>query len=356
MSVNYKITPEQIPSTGILYVDHQKNLRSGHLGHALAEYKKDCIISFYSNCSGTRNKWSPGHNGFGWVEYRRSADMGETWGEAKVLEYSWNAFLNEPYTISCEKAVSPEENVIVLFCLRNTNANGWEPYLEPTVIRSEDGGETWGEAFQMCDKRGRIYDAIMHEGAIYVLFHASEDWPATLPEHKYYIYKSEDGGKSFSLSGELPGDPTNHAYGNMVVNDDGALVCYEYDRGDEYNMIYHISRDMGETWEETGKSYCAKRIRNPQIAKVNGGYILHGRAGCETKELPPDFVLYTSEDGINWDEGKYICVIPTQSGYYTNNLVIKRPDGSQKVLIQSSVPYDSGRVNVCHWFLHIEKK
>lgn len=355
MSVNYKITPEAIPSTGILFVDNQKNSRSGHLGHALAEYKKDNIISFYSNCSGNRNKWSPGHNGFGWVEYKRSADGGKTWGEPRVLEYSWNSFLNETFTISCEKAVSPKEDTIVAFCLRNTNPNGWEPYLEPTVVRSEDGGETWSEATLFCDKCGRIYDAMVQDGVIYVLMHASADWPATKPEHKYYIYESSDCGKTFTLRSELPGDPTNHAYGNMVVREDSSLICYEYDKGDEYNMIYHLSYDMGATWAETGKSHCPKRIRNPQVARVNGGYILHGRAGCETPELPPDFVLYTSENGIDWDEGKYICAIPTQSGYYTNNLVMDQPDGSQRVLIQSSVPYDRGRVNVCHWFLDIAK-
>ena len=137
--VDYKITPETVPSTGILYVDHQKNLRSGHLGHALAEYRKNCVISFYSNCSGTRNDAVPGHNGFGWVEYRRSADGGVTWDEAKVLPYSQDAFINEPFTVSCEKAVSTQDNEIVVFCLRNLNPNGWEPHLEPVVLRSEDG-------------------------------------------------------------------------------------------------------------------------------------------------------------------------------------------------------------------------
>ncbi len=354
MYVNYEITPNDIPSTGILYVDHQKNNRSGHLGHALAEYKKGCIISFYSNCSGNRNNNSPGHNGFGWVEYKRSSDAGATWSEAKVLPYSWDSFLNEPFTVSCEKAVSPKENTIVAFCLRNLNPNGWEPNMEPTVIRSEDGGDTWSEAVNLCDKCGRVYDALVQDGVIYVLMLAAPNWLSTAPEHKYYIYQSDDCGKNFTLRGELPGDPINHAYGNMTLRDDGALICYEYDKKDEYNMVYHISYDMGLTWAESGKSYCAKRIRNPQVAKVKGGFLLHGRAGCETPELDPDFVLYTSADGIAWDEGVYICRVSNQSAYYSNNLVLDKEDGTQRVLIQSSVPYDRGRVNVCHWFLDIK--
>ena len=354
MLFDFKITPENIPNMGKLYADHEKNLRSGHLSHALCEYKKGCVISFYSNCSGFRNKWSPGHNGFGWLEYRRSADRGETWDEPKILEYSYDSFLQQPFTVSCEKAVSPKENTIVALLLRNENPNGWEPYLEPMYIRSEDGGETWGEAKMFCDIRGRIYDAFVHEGTIYVLFHACDNFKSTTDDHKYYIYESTDMGLTFSKRGELPGSPIGHAYGNMVLRDDGALIVYEYDIHDEYNMIYHISYDFGLTWVESGKSYCAKRIRNPQVAKVKGGFILHGRGGCETPELPPHFAFYTSLDGINWDEGTYLCAVPDQSAYYSNNLVMDLDDGSQKVIIQSSVPYDKGRVNVAHWFLDIK--
>ena len=352
MYVDYKITPETVPSMGMLYVDHQKNLRSGHLGHALVEYKKNCIISFYSNCSGTRNDNSPGHNGFGWVEYKRSYDGGINWDDAKVLQYTYDALINEPFTVSCEKAVSTKENEIVVFCLRNLNPNGWEPHLEPVVLRSEDGGETWSEPQVMCDKKGRVYDALVHNGIIYALMNDGV-WKIGKPEEGYYLYKSEDGGKTFSLVSQVPFNIAD-AYGDIEIMDDGALICYLYNQKDEYNLYYRISYDMGKTWEKDGKSYVAKRIRNPQVAKVKNGYFLHGRAGCETPELPPHFVLYTSKDGIVWDEGVYICAVEAQSAYYSNNLVLDNDDSSQRVLIQSSVPYDKGRVNVAHWFLDIK--
>ena len=193
--VNYTIMPEKHAK---IFVDHEKNGRSGHLSHALVEYKKGHVMAFYSNCSGTRNKWSPGHNGFGWLEYRRSADGGMTWDEAKVLPYSWHALLNEVFTVSCEKAVSTKENEIVALCIRNLNPNGWEPYMEPVALRSEDGGETWSEPIMISDKRGRIYDAMVVDGVIYLLMLANDDFEAKLPEHRYYIYESRDGGRSFS--------------------------------------------------------------------------------------------------------------------------------------------------------------
>ena len=105
---------------------------------------------------------------------------------------------------------------------------------------------------------------------------------------------------------------------------------------------------MGRTWTERVNSFCAKRIRNPQVAKVRGGYILHGRSGCVLPDLPMDFVLYTSEDGLRWDEGRFLCSVPSSTAYYSNNLVMDMPDGSQRVLIQASVPYSKGRVNIAH--------
>lgn len=351
--VNFKITPENIPNNGIMFVDNEKKHRSGHLSHALVEYKKGCVMAFWSNCSPTRNKWAPGHNGFGWLEYRRSQDGGRTWDEPRVFPYSWDSFINQPFTVSCEKAVSTKDDEIVALCIRNENPNGWEPYLEPVVVISEDGGETWSDPIPFCDKKGRIYDAHVWNGAIYVLMLANDDWLAKLPEHRYYIYKSTDGGRTFELWSELPGDTAGHAYGAMTLRDDGSLVCYEYDTEDEYHLVYHISDDMGKTWRESGRSYVKKRIRNPQIAKVRGGYILHGRAGCMTNELPMDFVLYTSRDGITWDDGEYICSSSSGTAYYSNNLVLDEGE-RQRVLIQSSIPYSKGCVNVTHWFLDIE--
>jgi len=349
----FRFTPENIPSEGILYVDHEKNGRSGHLSHALVEYKKGHIMSFYSNCSGKRNKWSPGHNGFGWLEYRRSSDGGVTWDEPTVFPYSWESFLNEPFTVSCEKAVSPEENTIVALCIRNENPNGWEPYLSPVAVRSEDGGNTWSEPISICDKKGRIYDAIVHEGVIYVLMLANDDFLAQKPEHRYYIYESRDAGKSFSLLSELPGDTKDRAYGSMTLRYDGSLICYTYNSADEFNMDYYVSYDMGKTFSEQGKSYCEKRIRNPQVVRTKNGYLLHGRSGCVEKDLPMHFVLYTSDDGINWDEGTFLYRKEGQTAYYSNNLLIKGDDGKERVIIQSSIPYSKGCVNIAHWLIDV---
>ena len=72
MKPDYRIIPGGIPNDGILFVDHSINQRSGHLSHAMTEFNKGCVFALWSNCSGTRNRRGPGHNGFGWLEYATS--------------------------------------------------------------------------------------------------------------------------------------------------------------------------------------------------------------------------------------------------------------------------------------------
>lgn len=45
-----------------------------------------------------------------------------------------------------------------------------------------------------------------------------------------------------------------------------------------------------------------QKIRNPQVAILDDQFILHGREAGDINA----FVLYTSEDGILWDEGHRI--------------------------------------------------
>ena len=115
-----------------------------------------------------------------------------------------------------------------------------------------------------------------------------------------------------------------------------------------YFLICHISPDMGKSRSETCKIPCAKRICNPQVAKVKGGFILHGRSGCESAELPYNFVLYTSPDGIQWDEREYLLEESGKWAYYSNNSV-----AGDKVLSQTSVPREEGRTDVRHLWLKI---
>ena len=331
-----------------IHVDHESRGRSGHMGHAMVEFKKGHILDFNANASGQR--WA-GHSPFGWMEYRISNDYGKTFGEAKELPYAKQAFLDGVYTISVEKAVACEDGTIVALCLRNSafTESCCMPWDTPVWVCSKDGGESWTEPKELCSYKGRIYAARYHEGNIYVLEFCNEgenDFHGTKPEHVYRLYKSENHGESFEEVCVVPFPATQYrTYGALLFNAQGELMVYAYNVLDETHMDYIISRDGGKTWGEAGLCHVAQKIRNPQIALLDGQYILHGRCG-----VGPGFVMYTSKDGINWDGG-HVLDTEKKNCYYSDNILISEPGKPDRLLVQFSETYKDSCVNIMHMWL-----
>lgn len=360
-SIRFSIEPPSPPNEGILFVDNSAKGRSGHLGHALVEYEPGKILAFSANCSDQNN----GHNGDGWMEFRRSVDGGRTWSEPQPLEYSKRVYDSDSgRSVMCEKAVLAQDGSILLFNLECANVAEkrytWQPLFVPTVMRSSDGGKTWQEPVAVGDEPGRIWDVITHEGVIYALELANDStvkWYGTSPEHHYSLYVSTDDGNSFSRRSILPFEFEERGYGALTILPDGKLIAYIYNQLDELHLDYAISGDNGNTWSEVKTAYFAKQIRNPQISPFAGGYVLHGRSGSKGEEdIRGHFVLYTSTDGIHWDEGQYLKKKTASAGAYSNNLLLHNPDGqpSGKLLIQASHAYELSKTNVYHWFLTAE--
>ena len=355
MSGAYRITPSDIPNDGIMFVNHQSQNRSGHMSHALVEYDKDCMLAFYSNTSAAIEH---GHTGYGWIEYKRTVDGGKTWSEPAILDYSYRSFIDGCFNISCEKAVKTDNGTIVLFCLRNRTITRWEPYLEPVVLRSLDNGVTWSEPQFFSDQRGRIMDTLYKDGTIYALEFCNDaeiKWTGNLPEHVYRLYVSTDDGLHFQERSVVPYDTFGRSYGAMEWLPGGRLIAYNYNENDEFHMDCCTSEDKGFHWSAPFRSFCAKRIRNPQVCCLKGLYFLHGRSGNEDPSLPFNFVLYSSEDGIHWDDGVFLRESKQgewgNASYYSNNCVTGRFGGTQRILIQASIPYREGCVNVAHWWI-----
>ena len=358
--MKYTVSPGTVPGEGILFVNHHEKRRSGHLGHALVEYEDGKLLAFYSNCAGSRNH---GHSGFGWVEYRRSEDGGETWGEPEVLPYSARMFLDGEYTVACEKAVRADDGTIVVTCLLSRCQPAWEPWGVPTVIRSRDGGKTWSAPKPMTAEAGRLYDLRVCDGTIFGLFFANdgaESFLGNKPEHQYKLLVSTDNGETFTERSTLPFDTMGRGYGSLLFSPDGMLAAYVYNAADEYHLDYCVSADSGSTWTAPAQSEVKKRIRNPQTAYLNGLCFLHGRSGCVDKTVPSNFVLYSSEDGVHWDDGVYLRIPPEGAwgggSYYSNNLVVGAlGTGKKRLLIQSSDAYDEARTDIRHWWVDVEQ-
>jgi len=337
--------------TPTVYIDNKSRKRSGHMTHAMAEFAPNCFIDFNSNCSAVR---LGGHFPYGWVEYKISKDGGKTYSEFYDLEYSKQCFLDGIHTISVEKAVALDNGRIVAFCLRNSalEQGFCEPWDTPTVITSDDGGETWSEPREICEYQGRPYDARYYKGSIYLMHFCNKHFLGTEEEHKYRIFKSDDNGETFYELCVIPFDTKGRGYGSILFDEKGVLHAYAYNSNAETEMDHAVSYDCGETWELLKPCFVAKKIRNPQTALIDGVYVLHGRAGHTG-----GFVLYTSEDATNWDEGAFIDDFVICSTYYSNNLNLRDEEGNF-LLIQYSALYDGlgyAAVNVMHTKLRIKK-
>lgn len=334
-----------------LYVDNKSRKRSGHMTHALAEWAPGKLIDFNSNCSAV--KYS-GHSTFGWVEYRISEDGGETYSDIYELPYSKKALYDGINVISVEKAVACDDHRIVAFCLRNDADELCQPWDTPMTVTSFDGGKTWTEEKELCTYKGRVYDACYHNGVIYVLEFCNDgtgDFCGEKPEHVYRIFTSHNNGDTFEELCVVPIPTLGRGYGAILIDDKGKLHVYAYNVKEKYHIDHIISEDLGKTWQEPDVCFLNEGIRNPQIAQMDGVYILHGRNADYN-----GFVFYTSEDGQNWDEGTYLGRVGG-SCYYSNNIVLKDKDKGNRLLVQYSECYGVAEcVNIKHVWLTVEKK
>ena len=346
----FVIEPPDPPNQGIMFANHAKAGRSGHLGHALVEYEPGKILAFYANCS----DYKQGHNGDGWMDYKRSEDGGRTWGEPSTLEYSKKIYEKDVgHSVMCEKAVRADDGAIILFNLE-CRGKGWQPLAVPTYLRSADGGFSWEPARPMGDQPARIWDVMLHGGCIFVLELCNDSevkWYGNLPEHHYALHVSLDNGRTFFRRSVLPFD-IGRGYGTMAILPDGSLIVYVYNTEDEKNLDYVTSHDGGCTWSSMQTSFMAKQIRNPQMVAFKEGFVLHGRSGNKGAG-ENHFALYTSLDGVSWDAGRYLCKAEAGRGAYSNNLLVTAPDAAapERLLIQASHAYDEHMTNVLHWWL-----
>lgn len=339
-----------------IYVDNESRKRSGHMTHALARFSENEFIAFNSNCSAKR--WG-GHSPYGFIEYRLSQDSGKTFSEIFTLPYSIESFLDGIYAISVEKAVVCDDGTLVAFCLRNS-AEGptcCEPWDIPTVITSSDKGKSFSTPQELCTYKGRVYDAVYKDGVIYALQFCNENFLGTEKEHVYRIFTSEDNGKSFEEKCILPIDGKDHSYASLLIDKDGNLHAYGYCASNEQYLDHAISYDNGKNWTVLEPCFIKEGARNPQIALVDGVYILHGRA-----QDRKGFMIYSSPDGQNWDEGVRLAPKNHLAGaFYSNNLNLKDENG-EFLLVQFSETYTDkedafyvATVNVMHTQIRIRR-
>jgi hypothetical protein len=239
-----------------------------------------------------------------------------------------------------EEGLVTSEGTVVLFISHIGNpvrGGGGEGRSNLGFMRSYDHGATWTE-YQPLDGSFAGYPAsVAVVGDTNFVLIDSNDGP-------HVLYVSTDDGRSWSKRSTLPLDDSRW-YGALCVMEDGRLLAGAYEciveTGDEHYFFYCISEDEGHTWGEQKSAYLDKRIRDPELAYLEGRYYLHGRAG-HGGEYGRSFVLYQSGDGENWGEGIIVSSLSMGLDGYSHNVVINKynEDVPNELMVLNSIAYD----------------
>ena len=119
-------------------------------------------------------------------------------------------------------------------------------------------------------------------------------------------------------------------------------------------MDYVVTADAGRTWSKPKIAHFAKKIRNPQLSSLNGSYFLTGRSGhYGEKNKKGHLVLYSSRDGLTWDDGIILKLREAATGAYSNGLEVGSMNASKRkrLLIQASHAYEQKKTNGYHWWI-----
>ncbi|WP_220498328.1 sialidase family protein [Rhodopirellula sp. JC639] len=369
----FVVSPADIPNTGVLFVDRHAKRKSGHGNNSITECRNGDVVAFYSVTGIGKDHWD-GHGVGGWSEYRRSTDGGLTWSQPTVFDYSkrmWER--DEICSALVYSLVTAPNGTLIATTIRYANV-GWMKQRTPVYFLSDDHGHTWkgphefDESATVDDLSYTMNTSFVHDGEVFMVFRGGTS--NMTPGGPQTLWVSGDNGKSFSQRSVLPFDHATYYWAAGAL-DNGEIIVYTYDAhlrsGDktaEQNIPYVISKDGGRTWSDVQTTHFAKGIRNMQMSgKLGNRYFIQGRSGSNPRVLvgddpgPNNFVLYSSRDGIHWDEGIVLMSrtqTPGSGDCYSASEVIGKYDPAtpERLLIHSDVSYAGGRITNMHqWWV-----
>ena len=145
------------------------------------------------------------------------------------------------------------------------------------------------------------------------------------------------------MHSELPFDTAGKSYGTMGMLGSDELVVYICNKDTEGTMDYLVSDDGGRTWSDPKIAHFQRKIRNGRMASLNGCFFMHGRSGhYGEKSGKGHLVLYSSRDGLSWDDGVLMKMREAGTGAYSNSIVVGslNPHKRNRLLIQASHAYE----------------
>ena len=310
--------------------------RCSHGGPVCMEYPNGDVVAFYANTSD--------HNLDGWSEYALSRDRGKTWSRYNKLPYSFEAYARDQrHPVWVEEGLVTEGGTIVLF-LTHFEVGGEPTRIRLGTIKSYDNGGTWSDYETLDGKFVGYPCSTAVSGETNYVMVDSNGGP-------HVLYVSKDDGRTWSKRSTLSLDDEKW-YGTMTIMADGRLLAGAYIHHDENHFYYCISDDQGHTWGPQKKAFLDKMIRDPELAYLGGKYYLHGRSGHHG-EGSRRYVLYQSDDGVNWGEGIIVSGDEGHPDGYGQNCVINTYDDSvpDELMVIYSIVYKRRDTNEYVFFI-----
>lgn len=323
---------------GTLIADFSKpvegRFRCSHGGPVCMEYADGTLVAFYANTSS--------HNLDGWSEYAISKDGGGTWDKYHPFPFSKEAHERDPARpVWVEEGLVTQNGTAVLFLTHFADGKR----VANQIMRSFDHGKTWGAAEPLAEELiGYPAAVAVEDSANYVLFDR--------PDGDHELYASTDDGKTWTKRSTLPLQKDAWYGALCTMKEEGRLLAGAYVSNDEKHFYYCISEDGGHTWKEQRKAHVDKAIRDPELAYLDGKYYLHGRSGHSGPQAHR-FVLYQSEDGMNWKEGVIVSGDERGPDGYSHNCIINKcnPDKPNELMVLYSIVYSPPRTCEYVFFL-----
>ena len=304
---------------GTVIADFSASGRCSHAGPVCMEYANGTLVAFYANTSS--------HNTDGWSEYAFSEDGGRTWDRNHPFPYSHEAYKKDrTHPVVIEEGLVTEKGTAVLILTHFHR----EKRIGNSIMRSHDHGTTWSDPAPVANEVVGYPAAVAVKGTLnYVLFDCS------YADHELWV--SADDGQTWRKQ-STPSLQKDAGYGAMCFMKDGRLLAGAYVRSDEHHFYYCISDNDGRTWGKQQKAYLDKKVRDPELAYLDGKYYLHGRSG-QHGEGSCRFVIYQSNDGIRWKNGVIVSGDRRHPDGYSHNCIINKynNDVPNELMIEYSI-------------------
>ncbi len=307
--------------------------RNSHGGPVCMEYPNGNIVAFHTNASD--------HNLDGWSEYAVSKDRGKTWEKYNKFAYSHQAYQKDPKLPAwVEEGLVTQKGTGVLFVTHFEEGQR----VKSIFMKSRDNGSTWSDPRPVDGEFIGYPAAVAVAGdSNYVLFDSVAG--------THVLYVSTDDGQTWRKRSTLTLDSAVW-YGALCIMGDGRLLAGAYASADEDHLYYCISEDEGHSWSEQKRAHVDKKVRDPELAYLAGKYYLHGRAG-HGGEGAHRFVLYQSDDGVNWKSGVVVSGRKKGPDGYSHNCIINKfdPGTPNELMVEYSIQYSGRDTNEYVFFI-----